>query len=86
LTATVLRTLRTLRGESLDLIGAELGFKKSTLSTCERFPDTAGPKLRRALERRYSLPWRSLSKEIDGTALAAAIAAQLISNRKNQNA
>jgi hypothetical protein len=75
--------LRVIRGESLDAIGARLGFKKSTLSTAERFGDSAaGPKLRRALEREFGLTWSTLSAPITGDVVSAAIVKSLFATKK----
>lgn len=70
---TVMRFIRLVRGESLDAIGSKLGFQKSTLSTCERFPDAAGPKLRKALALHYGANWKLIASPITGADLSAAL-------------
>jgi len=80
---TVLRTLRVLREDSsLDAICAQIGScKKSTLSTCERWPDQAGPRLRKKLEKLYSCPWAILASELSGDVVSAAIVTSLTSKK-----
>lgn len=70
---TTLRVLRLLGDESLDSLGDRLGFKKNTLSLCERFPYVAGPKLRKSLERCYGLPWSILEKPVAGKRVARVL-------------
>ena len=76
--ATVLRMLRTVRGEALDFVAARLGsYKKPTLSTAERFPHQAGPRLRKALSRYYRVPWSQLAKSVSPDAIAKLIIAHV---------
>jgi hypothetical protein len=73
LTTTVLRILRQIRGESLDAIGSKLGFQKSTLSTAERYPESAGPRLRKSLERHYDAQWKVLAASLTRETLSSAL-------------
>lgn len=77
-----MRMLRALRGDSLDYVGETLGYKKSTLSTVERYPEQAGKKLRRALSDYYGCTWVQLCKPVEGSAVAAALCKSLKSERR----
>jgi transcriptional regulator with XRE-family HTH domain len=72
LTSTM-RMLRTIRGISLNALGAQLGYTKGSLSSLERFPHTAGPKARKSLQRFWGLDWALLSAPITGDVVASAL-------------
>jgi hypothetical protein len=71
--AFTMRYLRLLRDESIDEVGAQIEFRKSTISTCERYPQTASKRLRKALESHYGVPWRVLSQPANGATIAAVL-------------
>jgi hypothetical protein len=79
---TALRILLALRGESLDSLGCRIGYRKGTLSTASRFPDTAGPKLRKALSKYLDLPWHILSAPCTRETIASAFIEALTKETK----
>lgn len=76
-----MRLIRQLRGETLEEIGASLNFRKSTLSSAERFPSEAGPRLRKALECHYGVSYAVLQKPISGSAIADSIISEAIKTK-----
>jgi transcriptional regulator with XRE-family HTH domain len=74
---TYLRAVRLLHGTSLDALASAIGAQKSTISTAERYPDTAGPRLRKKLSRHFGIPWATLQRTGEGNKLAAAIINEL---------
>jgi hypothetical protein len=70
----VMRVLRRMRGETLEQIGAALGFRKSALSSAERLPNAAASlRMKRALALHYGAPWELLAASVDGEILADSI-------------
>jgi hypothetical protein len=79
-----MRVLRRLKNESLDRLGASIGgVEKSTLSSVERYPNQAGPRLRKRLEKHYDCPWSILSSEVTGDVVATALLKTLTAKKVN---
>jgi hypothetical protein len=74
MSSTLMHVLRIVRGsDSLDSLGQKLGYEKSTLSTVFRYPNQAGKRLRRSLERHFGCAFELLALSVDGEAIADAI-------------
>lgn len=76
---TLIRAIRLLSNESLDVVSDELGVVPSHLSIIERF----GPKrkvgrgLRHRIEERFELPFDTLISPVDGAAIVALMRQQV---------
>lgn len=84
-TVPFLKLLIDVTGVSLDSLGSQLGYRKGTLSSASRFPETAaGPKLRKALCRHFGLPWSVLATPCSRDKIAAALVAAISKSSKEK--
>jgi chromosome condensin MukBEF complex kleisin-like MukF subunit len=69
----LIRLLLAVTGTSLDEVASQLKYRRASISTASRYPETAGPRLRRSLERYFEVPWSVLAAPCDRKQAATAL-------------